>query len=146
MLQSGAGRVIAGVFGFAFAGIGLTVLVFLWGAPWDEFGSPPLFFRLVGSFIAVVFVVVGGMSALGAITGGGLKPRINFPGTGGPPERQSGGPANPSGYVCPHCGAPLGKGAEVSPSGDVKCTYCSTWFNIHRAALAAGGGSSDEIT
>ena len=34
---------------------------------------------------------------------------------------------------------------EVSPSGDVKCTYCNTWFNIHRAAPAAPGGTSDQI-
>jgi DNA-directed RNA polymerase subunit RPC12/RpoP len=35
-------------------------------------------------------------------------------------------------YECDHCGAKLDKNADVSPSGDVKCTYCNKWFNIHR--------------
>ena len=35
------------------------------------------------------------------------------------------------GYDCPNCGAALGKEADVSPSGDVKCGYCERWFNIH---------------
>lgn len=35
-------------------------------------------------------------------------------------------------YECEHCGAGLGKNADVSPSGDVKCQYCNKWFNIHR--------------
>lgn len=37
------------------------------------------------------------------------------------------------GYDCPSCGAALGKEADVSPSGDVKCGYCERWFNIHSA-------------
>ena len=40
-----------GIFGC----IGVTVLVFLWGHP-DKMGDPPLFFRLVGSFIALAFI------------------------------------------------------------------------------------------
>ncbi len=35
-------------------------------------------------------------------------------------------------YECLNCGADLGKGVDVSPSGDVKCEYCSKWFNIHK--------------
>ena len=34
------------------------------------------------------------------------------------------------GYKCEHCGAGLDEKADVSPSGDVKCTYCKKWFNI----------------
>ena len=41
-------------------GIGLTVIGFLWGAPWDAFDSPPLFFRIFGSFVAMMFVLIGG--------------------------------------------------------------------------------------
>lgn len=37
-------------------------------------------------------------------------------------------------YDCDNCGARLGKDAEVSPSGDVKCKYCNKWFNIYRNA------------
>ena len=40
--------------GFAFAGIGLTVLAFLWFGD-DGFGGPPLVFKVFGSFIAIVF-------------------------------------------------------------------------------------------
>ncbi len=40
-------------------GIGMTVLIFLWSAPFGEFGSPPLFFRVFGSFIALAFVLTG---------------------------------------------------------------------------------------
>ena len=34
-------------------------------------------------------------------------------------------------YRCDSCGAKLDEDAEVSPLGDVKCSYCSCWFNIH---------------
>lgn len=36
------------------------------------------------------------------------------------------------GYDCARCGAAIGKNADVSPNGDVKCQYCNKWFNIHR--------------
>lgn len=65
------GRFIGGVFGLVFAGIGLTVIIFLWGAPFGEFGSPPVIFRIFGSFIAIAFVAMGGGAAFAAITGKG---------------------------------------------------------------------------
>lgn len=37
-----------------------------------------------------------------------------------------------NGYKCDNCGAGLPEGADVSPSGDFKCVYCNTWFNIHQ--------------
>jgi len=46
-----------------------------------------------------------------------------------PPPPQDLGAA--LGYVCPGCCAPLGKRADVSPQGDVKCPHCGRWFNIH---------------
>ena len=123
-----AGRFIMGVVGFAFAGIGLTVLGFLWFGD-DGFGSPPLIFRLVGSFIAIVFVVFGGTMGLSAVFARGLM--------ADPTERLKALQGNagaetrvPGSYVCPNCGATLGN-AEVSPLGDVKCTFCGSWFNIH---------------
>lgn len=132
---------MGGVFGAVFAGIGLTVLGFLWGAPWNEFGSPPLFFRIFGSFIAIAFVAVGGMTLVGAITGRMPGTRIPDPGVdplgdeeGAGDELSDSGDGRPArgGYACPRCGGPLGPAADVSPSGDVKCGYCNTWFNIHR--------------
>ena len=121
------GRVMGTVVGLAFAGLGLTVLISVWAKPFGEFGSPPLFFRVFASFIALVFVAVGGIGARSS-----LRYR--------PPPLPQAGAAAPSeakpvaGYVCPHCGAPLGDRVEVSPSGDVKCSFCGRWFNIHRSA------------
>jgi hypothetical protein len=136
--QFKAARLIGGVFGFAFGGIGLTVLGFLWLTPFNQFDSPPLFFRLFGSFIALVFVVVGGTAFFGAISGRGLM----APGATLPQPRSQPAPrpaptldnSIPAGYACPHCGAPLTQQADVSPLGDVKCPFCHTWFNIHQPA------------
>jgi hypothetical protein len=40
-------------------------------------------------------------------------------------------PHAPRDYHCDQCGAVLGDDADVSPSGDFKCTYCGKWSNIH---------------
>ncbi|HYE17248.1 MAG TPA: hypothetical protein VEA69_02330 [Tepidisphaeraceae bacterium] len=123
-----AGRFVVGAVGFLFAGIGITVLIFLWAAPFDEWGSPPLFFRVFGSFIALMFVLVGGTVGLTAVRG---KPASPMRWLGAKPPVAEPGP-RVGGYSCPHCAAPLGAGADVSPSGDVKCTFCGRWFNVHR--------------
>ena len=104
------------IFGF----IGVAVLFFLWFGG-DGFGSPPLFFRVFGSFIALGFMAMGFGVPFGAIKK--AKSLAHGEGTDGSAE---GG-----GYQCPNCGANL-KDAEVSPSGDVKCSYCDGWWNIHR--------------
>jgi hypothetical protein len=128
-------KFVGGAMGLIFAGIGLTTLAFLWGMPFGEFGSPPLFFRIFASFIAVSFVIMGGAAFFGIIKG--VTASGTFPASidenGEPDEAQ---PADsklnaPPAYTCPKCGAPLAKGAEVSPHGDVKCGYCSAWFNIY---------------
>ena len=127
-------RFLGVVFGLVFAGIGLTVLGFMWFTPRHEFGAPPLFFRVFASFIAIPFVAIGGTLAYKSITGKSLPVRLPQPTahTHGTDPTQ---PAPPAGaaYRCPRCGAPLGKEADVSPSGDAKCAFCNTWFNIHRA-------------
>jgi hypothetical protein len=130
--QMMVGRVIGGVFGCIFLGIGLTVLVSLWIAPFGAFGSPPLFFRLVGSFIALAFVTMGGGAALAAITGKGLGSRADLLRRMHRSHRGRHEPRTPGGQLtCPRCGAPLAESADVSPHGDALCTYCRTWFNIH---------------
>jgi len=102
------------MFGF----IGLTVIISLWTV--DGFHEPPLVFKLFGSFIGLAFVFVGF----------GMPLRALF----GPKEEEVQEPnrAASSGghYKCPNCGAGLGS-QEVSPAGDVKCSYCDKWFNIH---------------
>jgi hypothetical protein len=132
--SSGGPRFIPGVFGLASLGIGLTVLGFLWLTPFDEFDSPPLFFRIFGSFIAIVFVAVGSAGVWGAIRGtnplGPTRPREFSP-------RQMTIPSPARGtYTCPHCAAPLGSNIDVSPLGDVKCPFCHAWFNIHAQAAS----------
>ncbi|HIE96181.1 MAG TPA: hypothetical protein EYG03_14015 [Planctomycetes bacterium] len=49
-----------------------------------------------------------------------------------PPEQNSSQPRSSSAgdYACDHCGAALGAGTEISPSGDFKCGYCDSWSNI----------------
>ena len=129
-----AARVVGGFMGIIPLGIGLTVLGFLWGTPFNEFGSPPLFFRIFGSFIALAFVGTGVMIIIGAAKGGHAMRSMQRMQRrqrryGAPPSRSTS--ATGAGYRCKHCGAPLAEGADVSPHGDVKCTYCECWFNIH---------------
>ena len=33
---------------------------------------------------------------------------------------------------CDNCGAKCTNAANISPSGDLQCEYCHTWFNILR--------------
>ncbi|NQV25172.1 MAG: hypothetical protein HQ518_12480 [Rhodopirellula sp.] len=124
-------------------GIGMTVLIFLWSAPFGDFYSPPLFFRVFGSFVALSFVLTG----IGIFVGAGkfgdprrmaeslqeaAKSLADSQRTAGSSSTQSSEAVKPKvGYDCPNCGAALGKEADVSPSGDVKCGYCERWFNIH---------------
>lgn len=126
-------------------GIGLTVLGFLWGTPFNEFGSPPLFFRVFGSFIALSFLLVGAGFIAGPSLargqGGRLKGMMQDLAEtarntqrNGPAKTSGESPTEPKvGYDCPNCGAALGTDCDVSPSGDAKCGYCKRWFNIHTA-------------
>jgi hypothetical protein len=137
--QLAGSRIVFGVFGFAFAGIGLTVLGFLWLTPFNQFGSPPLFFRIFGSFVALCFVAMGGTTFVGAILGNRLQrpvadfDKFNETKTDGPPNAPA-APLSPLNYCCSNCGAKLAKQSDVSPLGDVKCSFCHQWFNIHRPA------------
>jgi hypothetical protein len=122
------------------AGIGLTVLFALWGG---AFGFAPFIFKVFGSFVACFFIM-GGVGIYKTAEKLGDPRRMaqtlqemQKELTGNQPERgsSSGETAESSsskvGYDCPNCGASLGKEADVSPSGDVKCGYCERWFNIH---------------
>ena len=131
-----AGRFVAAVFGLAFLGVGLSVIGFLWFGGDGGFHEPPLFFKLVGSLIACVFVAMGGAMAYSAIFGGGLLANQNAltpstPGQSAGSEVPEAPPRIAGAYTCPSCGAALAANAEVSPMGDVKCPFCGRWFNVH---------------
>ena len=120
-------RIPAAIISGVFAAIGLTVIVFLWSQPFGAFHSPPLFFRIFGSLVATMFVVMGGSGVIAAIYGKPLTPRHRSLRSAfrRPPVE------TPGSYVCPNCGATLAENVDVSPSGDVKCSYCNSWFNVH---------------
>lgn len=132
---TGPARFIGAVFGLIFLGIGLTVIGFLWGAPFGQFGSPPLFFRVIGSFIALAFVAMGGGTAYAAMFGKPQKHLIRHLAARRSDRNDSGSETTPlptpDGYACDSCGAALTANADVSPHGDVKCDHCGRWFNIH---------------
>ncbi len=129
-----AGRFIGAVFGLVFFGIGLTVIGVMWFAS-DDFGSPPVFVKLIASFIALAFVAMGGTLAASSIFGGAMLARHGEaigPATRVAESHQPSTPSStPAGYACPHCGAALAEKAEVSPMGDSKCAFCGQWFNVH---------------
>ena len=63
------GRAVAVVFG----AIGVTVIYALWTA--EGMDEPPLFFKVTGSLIASLFVLIG----IGGIFGKGMKPAAGDP-------------------------------------------------------------------
>jgi hypothetical protein len=116
-------------------GIGLTVLGFLWGSSWNDFHSPPLFFRIFGSFIALGFVLFGGAMVFGKMASPAerLKAMQDELREAGLTDTPVASKSPHSGKLkCPNCGSSPGT-AEVSPHGDVKCDHCSRWYNVHTA-------------
>ncbi len=125
-------RIFAAIFIGVFGCIGITILIFMWGGFEDGFGEPPLFFRIFASFIAIAFIASSAMGIRSALRGKPLRPggmrrrsgRKSFE----PAQRVEG-----DDYSCPNCGSGLETDIEISPSGDVKCPYCKTWFNVRRS-------------
>jgi hypothetical protein len=135
---------MARLIGIVPLGIGLSVLGFAWS---NDFGGPfgvPIFFRLFPSFIALGFIFAGGAILFGARPGArsglvdqaldlqqqlheGMRARGMTP----PGEQRQAPRMTSEGYECPSCNAPIGTNADVSPHGDVKCTHCGRWFNVH---------------
>ena len=116
-------------------GIGLTVLGFMWLSSFDGFGSPPLFFRIFFSFIALGFVLKGvgilftsPATLIEQIKAGQKALQDSHPTSLEMPSS----PPSPGKLKCPNCGSSPQTG-EVSPLGDVKCDHCSRWYNVHTA-------------
>lgn len=126
-----AGRFLFGTFGFVFGGIGLSVIIFMASMNAHEFGTPPMFFRVFASLIGLGFVAFGGTMLYSAIRGGAAIEEKLASLPDAPDDAKSTTPN--VGYTCPSCGASLGEKADVSPMGDVKCTHCGRWFNVHKS-------------
>jgi hypothetical protein len=125
-------------------GIGLTVLAFAWSSGFGGMGVP-IFFRLFFSFIALGFVIMGA----GIVFGGGgltapqelidrfldfrqqMESGMRARGKMSADDQKQTPQMVSEGYVCPSCNAPIGTNADVSPHGDVKCSHCGRWFNVH---------------
>ncbi len=130
-------RIIAIAFGAAFGGIGLSLLGFMWLSDHNEFGTPPLFFRVFASFMAIPFVAIGGATFYSGLTGNlishprnlanDLLQQLADSNIGNAPKK----PAETKDNLdCPHCGSPTGDAADISPSGDVKCGHCRNWYSV----------------
>ncbi len=119
-------------------GVGISVILFAWTQPFDEFGSIPIFLRFFMSFVALFFVLIGAKimtvrapfspedshELMDELKQGGLSQRID--------QSSADGPAiTKTVYECPGCGSPIQDNSDVSPHGDVKCSHCGRWFNIH---------------
>ncbi|HBN78389.1 MAG TPA: hypothetical protein DD473_21770 [Planctomycetaceae bacterium] len=127
-------RIVAGIIGTTFGGIGLTVLISLWAIPFHSFHSPPLFFRLFASFISLPFIALGGAGIFTLLTGISTSPKssvenINNSMQSLMSQQLKTSRAGTLRQDCPSCGAPRGE-LEVSPSGDVKCPHCKAWYNV----------------
>lgn len=123
----------ARIFGACFGGIGLTVIAFLWGSSWNDVHSPPLVFRVFGTFVAIPFVVVGATAIFGKVPNvaeraAALRKQLKEAGLDTPETARTAPP--PGKLKCPNCGSSPSQ-AEVSPHGDVKCDHCSRWYNVH---------------
>lgn len=116
-------------------GIGLALLWFFGFGSSHEFGSPPLSVRILGSIIALGWVILGlGSLFMSAET---LQKLMKAQQKGLLDAEQRGSmrstsPLTPGKLKCPNCGASPQTG-EVSPHGDVKCDHCSRWYNVHTA-------------
>lgn len=126
-------RIVAGMFGLVFAGVGLSFGFGIWGH--SGFGAPPLLFRLVFSAVGLLFATIGIGIVISAITNqlgpGALKNHLHEFQKFHSELQQKHEQRQPGSNVCPNCSAPVGN-AEISPSGDVKCLHCKNWYNVRR--------------
>lgn len=129
-------RVMMGMFGLPFLTAGALLISF---GVWALFTNEA---RLVGLFMAVfglpffgVGLVLLSIAVLGE-EGWGLKKFLARTGLGARrrsvhsarPQRR--GPGAMSQYQrCPSCDSVITDKDLISPSGDVRCDHCSTWFN-----------------
>ncbi len=121
-------KIFAIVFMLPFVAVPLFMMAMLWGE--SGFGGPPLFMKLAGTCICLAVMSGGLFGMYSIVTGKANRFKLNRQ-TGsfnhGPTAHRERGD-----YSCPHCGAAISTEAEISPSGDVKCPYCKSWFNVNK--------------
>ncbi|MDB4679654.1 MAG: hypothetical protein P8M30_14215 [Planctomycetaceae bacterium] len=96
-------------------------------------------FEVFGILFGVIFVLAVVSIIRGAIRIGRIQNKVwdaveeqlDNPSHRSPTEDPNPLDSRPHNYNCNQCGAALGDNADVSPSGDFKCTYCDKWSNIH---------------
>ncbi|WP_437188138.1 hypothetical protein SH668x_001568 [Planctomicrobium sp. SH668] len=107
----------------AVLGLSTTLIVFIWSG---VFGPVHVFFKIVGTWIGICAISV----TVGMIANS-MRIVSQSPASSQPAMPHGGQSQSPR-YHCEHCSAKLDKESTVSPLGDIQCTYCGKWFNIHR--------------
>lgn len=103
------------------------------GLPDSSLSGAPAFFKLMGSLVAFGFII-GSAVMLRVIWSRKLKVGpAAMHGSISPAPAEGNSSQQGLDLQCDHCGAGLEVSTEISPSGDVKCSYCKRWFNVRRA-------------
>ena len=112
---------VFGGIALAFAFTSLAILCVLWALPID------LLFKIVFSIVDVPFVAIGGTLFVLAV-----KIRPSIPTKTVETVHDSQLSSEILRLHCPQCGAPFEEDAETSSSGDVKCEFCDSWYNVYQ--------------
>ena len=120
-------RQFSAIFGIPFLGGGLAMLFMLWG---NDSNFPPLPMKLFGSFVCIPVAAAGGFIIYSAFFG--KDHSVKAPQNTSNTSQKTA--VNNDRLNCYQCGAAVGKDTEISPSGDVKCEYCDSWFNVRASS------------
>jgi DNA-directed RNA polymerase subunit RPC12/RpoP len=115
-------RIVAIVFSIPFIGVPIAMISMLWSN--DGFGGPPIAMKIVGSLICGAVGFAGLCMMFGSIFGKAVS-------THHAAKTSHLTTSNKSEYKCSNCGASIGINSDISPSGDVKCQFCNSWFNVN---------------
>jgi len=115
-------RIFLIVFSIPFIGVPIAIISMLWSN--DGFGGPPIAMKIAGSLICGAVGCAGLFMMYGSISGKAVS-KHNVA------KRSHINTSNRSEYKCNNCGASIGVDSDISPSGDVKCQFCNSWFNVN---------------
>ncbi|MCF7974246.1 MAG: hypothetical protein K9N55_10555 [Phycisphaerae bacterium] len=115
-------RLFAIVFSIPFLGVPIAMISMLWSH--DGFGGPPIAMKIAGSLICGAVGFAGLFMMFTAIFGKAAS-RHNAV------NRSQLTTSKTHEYKCTNCGAGIGVDSDISPSGDIKCQFCNSWFNVN---------------